>query len=105
MGDRRDVEPAPVSEPRPRRHRRKPHDPEVVDGGYRALIAGSGRADGLSEADLIAAVHSAGLDGERIRNVRLLERFALLEVPEDEAERVVAAVNAANGLRLEVTRT
>ena len=44
------------------------------------------------------------LDGEHIRNVRLLERFALLEVPEAEADRVVDAVNAANGLRLEVAR-
>jgi ATP-dependent RNA helicase DeaD len=100
------VAPEPVSEVRPRRHRRKPHDTDATDDrAYRALIAGSGRADGLSEADLIAAVHGAGLDGERIRNVRLLERFALLEVPEAEAERVVEAVNASNGLRLEAARS
>ncbi len=103
------VAPAPVSERRPRRHTRKPHDPEPAaapanGAAYRALIAGSGRADGLSEADLIAAIHSAGLDGERIRNVRLLERFALLEVPESEADRVVEAVNKHNGLRLEAAR-
>ncbi|MGI8624206.1 MAG: DEAD/DEAH box helicase [Solirubrobacteraceae bacterium] len=103
------VEPAPVSERRPRRHTRKPHDPEPAaapanGAAYRALIAGSGRADGLSEADLVAAVHGAGLDGERIRNVRLLERFALLEVPESEADRVVEAVNKHNGLRLEAAR-
>ena len=101
------VKPEPVTESRPRRHRRKPSDEPtaVINGNYRALIAGSGRADGLSEADLIAAVHNAGLDGEHIRNVRLLERFALLEVPEVEAERVVEAVNAANGLRLEAARS
>ena len=98
---------APVTE-RPRRHKVKPHDAEVApaaNGAYRALIAGSGRADGLSEGDLVAAVHKTGLDGERIRNVRLLEHFALLEVPATDADRVVAEVNAANGLRLEAART
>jgi ATP-dependent RNA helicase DeaD len=97
------VAPAKVTE-RPRRHSRKPHDTVVTNGEYRALIAGGGRADGLSEGDLIAAVHKAGLDGERIRNVRLLERFALLEVPEDDAERVVEAVNEAGSVKLELAR-
>jgi cyclophilin family peptidyl-prolyl cis-trans isomerase len=61
--------------------------------GYRKLIASGGRAAGLSEADLIAAVHGAGLDGEAIRRVRLLERFALLEVPGADCDRVVAALD------------
>jgi ATP-dependent RNA helicase DeaD len=99
------VDPAPVTERRPRRHRRKPRDADGADtGAYRALIAGAGRADGVSEADVIAAIHRAGLDGEHIRNVRLLERFALLEVPEADADRIVEAVNAADGLRLEAAR-
>jgi ATP-dependent RNA helicase DeaD len=100
------VKPERVEERRPRRHALKPSDtdPIVANGDYRKLIAGSGRADGLSEGDLVAAVHKAGVDGEHIRNVRLLERFALLEVPEADADRVVEAVNAANGLRLEIAR-
>jgi ATP-dependent RNA helicase DeaD len=85
------VAPAAASEP-PRRHR-KPHEVVVNGDGYRKLIASGGRAAGLSEADLIAAVHGAGLDGEAIRRVRLLERFALLEVPGADAERVVAALD------------
>jgi ATP-dependent RNA helicase DeaD len=97
------VKPERVEEPRPRRHR-KPDDTPDANGVYRALIAGSGRADGLSEGDLIAAVHKAGIEGRHIRNVRLLERFAIVEVPEADAERVVEAVNAANGLRLEAAR-
>jgi ATP-dependent RNA helicase DeaD len=97
------VAPAKVTE-RPRRHSRKPSDPIEVNGTFRALIAAAGRADGLSESDLIAAVHKAGVHGEAIRNVRLLERFALLEVPEDEADRVVEAVNAAGSVQLEVAR-
>jgi ATP-dependent RNA helicase DeaD len=87
------VAPSPAKE-RPRRHR-KPHDANGhVD--YRKLIASGGRAAGLAEADLIHAVTSkAGLDGEAVRNVRLLERFALLEVPAAEAERVAGAVDGA----------
>jgi ATP-dependent RNA helicase DeaD len=104
--------PAPEDAPavrRTRRHSRKPRDEQAVaNGSYRSLIAGAGRADGLSEADLIAAVHGAGLDGEAIRNVRLLERFALLQVPEGDVERVVEAVDGSKvggvELRLEPAR-
>jgi ATP-dependent RNA helicase DeaD len=85
------IAPSVASEP-PRRHR-KPHDEARNGTGYRKLIASGGRAAGLSEADLIAAVHGAGLDGEAIRRVRLLERFALLEVPGDDCDRVVAALD------------
>jgi ATP-dependent RNA helicase DeaD len=87
------VAPSPAKE-RPRRHR-KPHDANG-HGDYRKLIASGGRAAGLAEADLIHAVTSkAGLDGEAVRNVRVLERFALLEVPASEAERVAGAVDGA----------
>jgi len=34
---------------------------------------------------------SAGLDGEAVRDVVVLERFSFLSVPEAEAERVIAA--------------
>ncbi|MEA2172269.1 MAG: ATP-dependent helicase DeaD [Solirubrobacteraceae bacterium] len=103
------AEPSKVTERKPRRHTRKPRDEEAATNGaapvsYRALIAAGGRAGGLSEGDLITAVHKAGVDGEAIRNVRLLERFALLEVPEADADRVVEAVNAAGAVQLEAAR-
>jgi len=104
------VEPAPAQEP-PRRHR-KPHDAgSVVSGGdgYRKLIAGGGRAAGLSAADLIHAVTAAGLDGEEIRNVRILERFALLEVPADQVLRVTESVDGTDvrghTLRIQATKS
>jgi len=104
------VAPAAVHEARPRRHR-KPHDAEraVVNGGaFRKLIASGGRAAGLAEADLISAVAATGLDGEAIRNVRLLERFALFEVPAEQAERVADSVDGTDvrghTLRLELAR-
>ena len=102
------VAPVPTQEP-PRRHR-KPHDDGASNGAFAKLIASGGRAAGLAEADLIHAVTAqAGLDGEAVRNVRLLERFALLEVPAAEAERVAGAVSgtAVRGhtLRVEPARS
>jgi len=100
------VAPTPLEERRPRRHR-KPHDePARVNGAHRTVIASGGRAAGLAEADLIAAVHATGLDGEAIRNVRLLENFVLFEVPAEQAERVTGSVDGTDvrghTLRLEL---
>jgi ATP-dependent RNA helicase DeaD len=90
------VAPAKASEPR-RRHR-KPHDAVAVNGaGYTKLIANAGRAAGVEAADLIAAMAAGGLDGEAIRNVRVLERFALVEVPAAEARRVMDSVKQVHG--------
>ncbi len=53
-----------------------------------------GRAAGLSVADIVAAVtRTAGLDGEAVRDVQLLERFAFLAVPSQDADRVVDALD------------
>jgi ATP-dependent RNA helicase DeaD len=103
------VAPAPMHESVRRRHR-KPHDGDgAADGRFAKLIVSGGRAAGLVEADLIHAVTAgAGLDGEAVRNVRLLERFALLEVPTADADRVAGAVDgtAVRGhtLRVEPAR-
>jgi ATP-dependent RNA helicase DeaD len=35
---------------------------------------------------------ATGLDGEAVRNVRVLERFSLLEVPADDVERITSAL-------------
>jgi ATP-dependent RNA helicase DeaD len=101
------TKPAPVSE-RPRRHS-KPHLSRNGDEPYATLIASGGRTDGLEVADIVHAVTSAaGLDGEAVRDVRVLERFSLLAVPLSEADRVVEAVDGTrvNGatVRLELAR-
>ncbi len=96
------VEPAAIAEP-PKRHR-KPHDVGETNGAaYTKLIANTGRAAGLEPGELIAAVAAGGsIDGEAIRNVRVLERFALVDVPSAEAERIVEAVTGTtvHGRRL-----
>ena len=59
-------------------------------------------------ATLPKQAQSGDLDGEAVRNVRVLERFSFVEVPEAEAERIVELVNGAhlNGhtLRLEAAK-
>jgi ATP-dependent RNA helicase DeaD len=97
--------PAPVAE-RPRRHS-KPRLSRNGDEPQTKLIAGVGRAEGVEVADLVHAVTgAAGIDGEAVRDVRVLERFSFLSVPRSEAERIVEAVNgtAVNGttIRLQI---
>jgi ATP-dependent RNA helicase DeaD len=102
------VPPAPVHE-RPRRHD-KPHVSRNGDEPHAKLFVNAGRAAGIEVADLVAAVTGAtGLDGEAVRNVRVLDRFAFLEVPAADAARVVEAVSGAEvrgrKLKLETARS
>jgi ATP-dependent RNA helicase DeaD len=100
--------PAPVAE-RPRRHS-KPRLSRNGDEPQAKLILDIGRAEGIEVADLVHAVTgAAGIDGEAVRDVRVLERFSFLSVPRSEAERVVDAVNGARvdgaTLRVEIARS
>jgi ATP-dependent RNA helicase DeaD len=95
------VKPEPVVE-RPHRHA-KPHVHRNGREPHRKLIVGAGRAAGLEVADLVTAITRAtGLDGEAVRNVRVLERFSFLEVPESDVFEVLARVNGTEvrGTRL-----
>ena len=103
------VAPTPVEEPRPRRHR-KPRDterraPRTEVAGVKLVIAG-GRAQGLEAADVIHAITEVGgVDGEAVRNVRVLERFTLAEVPGDKAGAIAEALaGGRRGLRAEPLR-
>jgi ATP-dependent RNA helicase DeaD len=95
--------------PKPRRHS-KPHVSPDADGPATKLILAAGRADGLEPSDIIHAITAAtGLDGEAVRNVRMLEHFSFVEVPEGQAPRIVDSVDGTevNGrpLRLEAARS
>ncbi len=101
------VAPTPVTE-LPRRHS-KPHVSADGGGPARKLIVSGGRAAGLEPSDIVHAITAAtGLDGEAVRNVRVLERFAFVEVPARDADRVVQEVSGTEvrglELRLEPTR-
>jgi ATP-dependent RNA helicase DeaD len=98
---------------KPRRHS-KPHvstnGASATDGGARTkLVVLGGRADGIEPKDLIHAITAAtGLDGEAVCNVRVLDRFAFLDVPASDASRVVDEVDGTqvgrHRLRLEPVR-
>ncbi len=104
----RDISADPEERPETRRPRHtKPRRGE--GGGTTKLIVGAGRAQGIEPADLVGAiVDGSHLDGEDVRNVRVLQRFSFVEVPADRAPEVVAKVtgNEARGvkLRLEVAK-
>src|SRR5947208_4364402 len=84
------TKPAHIEE-RPRRHS-KPQLSRNGDEPYAKLIAAGGRAEGVEVADLVHAVtHEAGVDGEAVRDVKVLERLSVLSVPASEADRIVDA--------------
>ncbi|MEA2231845.1 MAG: ATP-dependent helicase DeaD [Solirubrobacteraceae bacterium] len=97
------VAPAKVTE-RPRRHA-KPHITRNGDEPFAKLIVSGGHAAGIEVADLVSAVtHAAGIDGEAVRDVKVLEHFAFLSVPAGDAERIATAVDGerVRGRRIRV---
>jgi ATP-dependent RNA helicase DeaD len=105
---------APAREPRrdPDRQARRPRHtkPHARDGvPYSKLILGAGRRDGIEPADIVSAVvDHTHLENDDVRNVKVLERFAFVDVPADRAAQVAEAVsgNQVRGveLRMEVTK-
>src|SRR5208282_1441692 len=99
--------PTPVRE-RPRRHSKPQVSRRDDDGAaYVKLVLSAGRAAGLQVADIVSAVTQAtGLDGEAVRDVLVLERFAFLSVPAPDADRVLQALNgrAVRGRELSLER-
>ncbi len=102
-------EPAEPQEERETRRPRhtKPRRPVDVPGVK--LIVSAGRAQGIEPADVVGAiVDNSRLEGEDIRNVRVLERFSFVEVPATRAQEVIDKVSgrAVRGatLRLEVAK-
>jgi ATP-dependent RNA helicase DeaD len=99
------VAPARV-EARPRRHTK----PQIAHNGAEPLaklMIRGGRAEGIEVADIVAAITGpAGLDGEAVHNVRVLERFSFAEVPAGDVERVMEAVEgtAVHGHPLRLAR-
>jgi ATP-dependent RNA helicase DeaD len=96
--------PTPLRE-RPRRHS-KPRISRNGEESYTKLLVTGGRAAGMRVADIVGAFTSAaGLDGEAVRDVLVLERFSFVSVPAAEADRVIAALDGhsvrGSALRLE----
>src|SRR5215213_5734676 len=95
----------PERETRRPRHT-KPHPRDGVP--YAKLILGVGRQQGIEPADVVSAVvDNTHLENDDVRNVKVLERFAFVDVPADRATEVAETVsgNQVRGveLRMEVT--
>jgi ATP-dependent RNA helicase DeaD len=85
--------PTPVRE-RPRRHSKPRIARRDEQEPYEKLVLGGGRAAGIAVADIVGAVtSSAGLDGEAVRDVMVLDRFSFLSVPAAEVDRVIEALD------------
>ncbi|HEY8638726.1 MAG TPA: DEAD/DEAH box helicase, partial [Solirubrobacteraceae bacterium] len=87
------AKPVTVTE-RPRRHSK----PQITRNGsesWSKLIVGAGSAAGLEVKDLVSALAHAGLDAEAVRDVKVLERFAFVSVPTDEADRIVGELDGS----------
>jgi ATP-dependent RNA helicase DeaD len=104
---------------KPREHHRDPDrqarrprhtKPHTRDGvPYVKLILAGGRQQGIEPADVVSAVVDyTHLENDDVRNVKVLERFAFVEVPADRAEQVAETVsgNQVRGvqLRMEVAK-
>jgi ATP-dependent RNA helicase DeaD len=108
------VAPTPAQAP-PRRHSKPQvstngHAGEARSGPFSKLIVSGGLAAGIEPSDIIHVITSASaLDGEAVRNVRMLQRFAFVEVPAADAERVVEQAGGTDvrghELRFELART
>jgi ATP-dependent RNA helicase DeaD len=94
----------------PRETRRPRHTkPRRSGGAVTKVVLGAGKRDGFEPADVVGAiVDHSHLEGEDIRNVRVLERFSFAEVPAARAQEVVEKVNGnevrGKRLRLEVAK-
>ena len=100
----------PKREGRGEREARRPRHtkPHERDGtAFAKLVVGSGRSDGLEPADVVGAVvDNTRLENADVRNVRVLERFSFVEVPESRAAEVAEKVTGkrvrGTELRVEV---
>jgi ATP-dependent RNA helicase DeaD len=98
--------PTPVRE-RPRRHSKPRVSRRDADESYEKLVLGGGRRAGLNVADIVGAVTSStGLDGEAVRDVIVLDRFAFVSVPASETERVIDKLDGTevHGTRITAQR-
>ena len=63
------------------------------EAGVARLYVGLGRRAGIRPGDLVGAIaNEAGIDARAIGAVEITDRFSLVEVPDEDAERVIEAL-------------
>lgn len=76
-------------------------------GALARLYIGAGRKAKVRAADVVGAIaNEAGIDAGAIGAVRITDRYSLVEVPEEIADDVIAALQATTikGKRVQVRR-
>jgi ATP-dependent RNA helicase DeaD len=88
----------------PRAPRSRPRD----DGrSMSRIFIGAGRQAGIRPADLVGAItNEAGITSRDLGAIEIADRFSLVEVPEDEVDRIVAVMRQATlrGQKVSVRR-
>ena len=60
------------------------------------LWVGAGRKAGIRPQDLVGAIaNETRLSGKQIGAIEITDKFSLVEVPNDAADEVIAALNAS----------
>ncbi|HEU5011371.1 MAG TPA: DEAD/DEAH box helicase [Roseiflexaceae bacterium] len=88
------AEPDRFEEERPRRQPKERRDRSYgPERGMTRLYLGVGRDDGVRPADIVGAIaNEAGIPGRAIGAIELFERFTFVEVPNQQAEKVLRAL-------------
>ena len=79
-------------ETKPRRERAAPRR----DGNVVRLFVGAGRKAGIRPADLVGAIAGeAGVPSRALGAIEITDTFSLVEVPDELADEIVAAMRKA----------
>jgi ATP-dependent RNA helicase DeaD len=93
MPARRD---GPPSEGRDRDASRRGGRPARRDGNVARLFVGAGRRAGIRPADLVGAISGeAGVPSRALGAIEITDTFSLVEVPDELADEIVAAMRKA----------
>jgi ATP-dependent RNA helicase DeaD len=84
-----------------------PREDTAPWGGIARLFVGAGREAGVGPRDLVGAITGeAGIGSDGIGAIDVAERYSLVEVPEAQADRIIAALQRTKlrGRKVEVRR-
>jgi ATP-dependent RNA helicase DeaD len=92
---------------RPSGGRERPSAGRPVQAGVARLFFAAGAKAGIRPGDLVGAIAGeSGVPSSDIGAIRIAENFSVVEVPEDQADAIIAAVGAATvkGKKVKVRR-
>jgi ATP-dependent RNA helicase DeaD len=85
--------PAAEPQPAPSPFGARPPRPRGMDSGMAKLFINAGREAGIRPQDLVGAIsNEAGVTGKSIGAITITDRYSLVEVSEDDAEKVIRAL-------------